>query len=109
MEYVHIQCASGHRLKAGIHLRGKTLACPKCRTPVVIPQANDALSDTGLMRILGDVAPLPAPRTMAKTSTVKPRSCPRCGLEVSQDRSVCRHCNCFVGTGNNTDASNLAH
>lgn len=100
MEFIHIQCTSGHRLKAGLHLCGRVLPCPKCQDPVVIPQPPNSLSDTGVMRILGDVAPLPAAQIMSKQPSDQPRSCPRCEREMGRDRSVCPHCSCFVGTAN---------
>ncbi|GAA4460134.1 ATP-binding protein [Novipirellula rosea] len=95
MEFVHVQCHAGHRLKAGTHLRGRTLPCPKCRAEVVVPQPKDTLSDTGVMRILGDLAPLSEPPVAKQQPPQRP--CPRCSLEVSVDLSVCNHCQCFIG------------
>lgn len=99
IDFIHVECGMGHRLKAPVHLSGRTVKCPKCQSAVVIPQpASDRLSDTGLMRILGDADPLPAPAVLSKSWAEQPRVCPRCALEVSRQRSVCPHCSCFIGS-----------
>lgn len=98
MEYLHLTCELGHRLKAGVHLSGRTLACPKCKRSVVVPQRRDTLSDTGVMRILGDVDPLPAPPVLRPNEDSERRNCPRCECQIDAERSVCPYCDCYVGS-----------
>ncbi|NND97296.1 MAG: hypothetical protein HKN47_08215 [Pirellulaceae bacterium] len=94
MQHIYVNCESGHRIKAGSSLRGKTLPCPKCRKPVVIAEATDPLSDTGVMRILGDASPLPrAPLPMR----MQLRPCPQCECDVRKDAPICQHCRSYIG------------
>ncbi len=52
------------------------------------------MSDTGIMRILGETDPLPPPPD-APTPTTRP--CPRCAQTVSIVAHVCEHCRCYIG------------
>lgn len=56
---------------------------------------RDTLSDTGVMRILGDY-PLPA-NPGSSVDLPMLRSCPVCTREVPDASTVCKHCLCYVG------------
>lgn len=58
-------------------------------------EKRDTLSDTGVMRILGDfVAPRVEPVVEDER---KFRSCPVCGCDVVESASVCKTCQCYIG------------
>lgn len=96
--FVYAACENGHRIKAKESLAGQTHACPKCSKPVTIPQlvADEpkAITDTGVMRILGDLPALP--QQPERAAATKIRTCPRCNQEVSANASVCRACQCYL-------------
>jgi endogenous inhibitor of DNA gyrase (YacG/DUF329 family) len=94
MEHIHVQCESGHRLKAAASLRGKTLPCPKCQKPVVIVELDNKVSDTGVMRILGETSPLPPAPTPLRLQL---RPCPECAADVRKDAPICQHCQSYIG------------
>jgi len=98
MDVIYVECEFGHRSKADMKLAGKTLPCPKCQGPVYVPQPKDTLSDTGVMRILSDhpIGPVPTPEVFS-TSTLPSRPCPRCQVRVDERRSMCPHCECYIG------------
>jgi hypothetical protein len=54
---------------------------------------NGAVTDTGVMRILGD-QPVPPPPSREPVAT---RPCSRCDVPVPESLAVCSHCNCYVG------------
>ena len=98
---IAVACPSGHRLRGDSKLVGKTVECPKCETDFVFaptlsrhPDAEKTVTDTGVMRILGDMGSLPpAP----ERQSVETRPCTRCGVAISESLAVCNHCNCYVG------------
>ena len=112
-------CPSGHRVRGGIELAGQTVRCPKCRAQFVFaprpatPSAGgdpNEVTDTGVMRILGDMEVSPKPEASPE---VAHRPCSRCGVAIPETLSVCSHCNCYVGvmptfmkqiTGNSTQS-----
>ena len=94
MDFVYVTCEHGHRLKANTSLRGKTFSCPVCRLSVTVPLPDDPLSDTGVMRILGDIPPLP-PSPEPLRSQLRP--CPGCGAKVRNELTVCNACQCYIG------------
>lgn len=108
-EMLLVTCPEGHRLRASEKAIGKTLACPVCRSAVVVQEATppamerDALSDTGVMRILGDYAmPSDQAEPVTETQVVEgrqhvERECPQCGCGISQGVSICQSCRCYVG------------
>ncbi len=93
-------CPSGHRVRGDIGLAGKNVRCPKCRKEFVFaplkPVATESatVSDTSVMRILGETPELPPVPEKKAAAT---RSCPRCGISISANTSVCNHCNTYVG------------
>lgn len=56
---------------------------------------RDTLSDTGVMRILGDYSTPAEPESRVDASTL--RSCPVCARAVADASTVCKHCLCYVG------------
>ena len=70
---ITVSCPSGHRLRGGFEMFGKNVKCPRCQAAFVFApaKANDsdhrAVTDTGVMRILGDMPQVTAPP--AKTQT----------------------------------------
>ena len=97
---ITVSCPAGHRLRGDIKMAGSTVRCPKCSVEFVFAPVksetpvNQAVTDTGVMRILGESPVLPPPPV--KKLTID-RACPRCGISMSIDASVCKHCNCYVG------------
>ncbi|MCM2368995.1 ATP-binding protein [Aporhodopirellula aestuarii] len=58
-------------------------------------EKRDPLSDTGVMRILGDfVAPT---QEIEPDNTQNVRTCPLCSCDVSEAVSVCKNCKCYIG------------
>jgi hypothetical protein len=125
---ITVVCPQGHRLRGGTKLVGKTIRCPKCRSEFVFaptkptPPPNRAVTDTAVMRILGDGPGSPAVeskvdesnhRLISDTgvirilddqasappppSTVEMRPCPRCKIPTPEAAAVCEHCNCYLG------------
>lgn len=95
-------CPSGHKLRGDSSLVGKTVKCPRCEVefvfaltfkPSPVVDAKE-VTDTGVMRILGDMETVPpAPKRRANQD----RPCTRCGTSVPETSAVCGHCNCYVG------------
>ena len=93
---ITLTCPNGHRLRGDSRFIGKKVKCPRCQAGFVISApAPSQVTDTGVMRILGDVTnPAPAPIESNEVST---RPCPRCGMGIGNDAPVCEHCKCYVG------------
>jgi hypothetical protein len=126
---ITVACPSGHRLRGGTNLVGKRIKCPKCKSEFVFAPTqpasarNRAVTDTGVMRILGDApqsrppATKPAkseshaitdtgvmrilgnesPSPPAQQLSVEMRRCPRCQVQTPESAAVCEHCNCYLG------------
>ncbi len=59
------------------------------------PRQRDTLSDTGVMRILGEYPP---PHDKAAHEELPAmRQCPLCSRNVPEASTVCKHCQCYVG------------
>lgn len=130
---ITVACPQGHRLRGDTQLVGKTIRCPKCQSEFVFapseptPLPNRAVTDTAVMRILGDgpsVAEFGMPAEASKDKptrrrnvtdtgvvrilddqqpappvppTVEMRPCPRCQVLAPETASVCEYCNCYLG------------
>ncbi|TWT84463.1 hypothetical protein CA13_59410 [Planctomycetes bacterium CA13] len=124
---VEVTCPSGHLLRAPERAIGRTLPCPVCQQPVTVTRPQDPLSDTGVMRILGnqimpiDLRQQPSPAStkrdeLSDTGVMRilgdyktsqqpvfteemptMRRCPVCSRGVPDASSVCKHCHCYVG------------
>ena len=95
MESVEILCPNGHRLMGSTDMVGRNVRCTKCQAkfPFVIPMKK-SLTETGVLRILGDVSPVPMPPEVELPTQ---RPCPRCFKIISVNANVCEHCCCYVG------------
>ena len=98
---ITVACPAGHRLRGDAKLIGKTVKCPKCSAEFIFAskreqsgKENSTVTDTGVMRILGDLSSLPP---MPTRHVMKTRPCTRCGCSISEALAVCNHCNCYVG------------
>ncbi len=105
-------CPEGHRVRGDVSLAGKPVRCPKCNRQfyfavglqsdhaVVIKHgshtAKAGMTESSVMRILGDPAPMP-PMPMSMPLGPVTRPCPKCSIAISEAASVCRHCNTYVG------------
>ncbi len=99
MSFTVVVCAGGHRIHAAHRLGGQTLPCPKCGIPVLVPKMKtDTLSDTAVLRILGDVTPPQVNESNASESNRQAvRACPRCSVKIGLYLSVCPFCQCYAG------------
>lgn len=95
-------CPSGHKLRGNSELVGRPVKCPRCSCEFVFALTLDRaintntkkVTDTGVMRILGELSSLPpAP----KSRQASERPCNRCGILIPEETAVCSHCNCYVG------------
>lgn len=82
----------------------KRVRCPKCQSEFVFAPGKDkaespAVTDTGVMRILGETASLPPipQRHSEQPESPTLKQCARCGTSISVNAAVCSHCNCYVG------------
>lgn len=96
-------CPSGHKVRGSIGFVGKTVRCPKCRekfafgsdfTPKPNERDSSSVSDTGVMKILGDWHATP---DLSDREQVATKTCSRCGVSIPETSAVCFHCNCYVG------------
>ena len=95
-ETITLSCPNGHRLRGAATLVGKTVKCPRCRAVFAITApAPSTVTDTGVMRILGEV-PIPTEPTL-NLNNVETQPCPRCGVAIDSGVTVCKHCNCYIG------------
>lgn len=62
---------------------------------IAAPATRDGLSDTGVMRILGDCLPPVAPPETVENHSSRP--CPKCSHNVPESMSVCKNCSCYLG------------
>ena len=95
-ESMTCECPNGHRLRGSVKLIGKSIRCPRCNEKFVFGYyIRQTVSDTAVMRILGDPpSPPPAPEPSDENAT---RPCDKCGVEVSSNATVCKHCNTYLG------------
>ncbi|OYP35180.1 hypothetical protein [Rhodopirellula sp. MGV] len=94
-ERVTCKCPGGHKVRGGSDLIGKTVRCPRCKEKFVFGyQIRETVTDTAVVRMLGDFPSLPV-APIAEQPTMRP--CGRCGIAISTNASVCKHCQCYVG------------
>ena len=94
-EKMTCQCPKGHKLRGSVDLIGKSIRCPRCNEKFVFGYTvRQNVTDTAVMRILGDAPPAP-PTPKAETAETRP--CTKCGVEISNNASVCKHCHTYVG------------
>ncbi len=100
-------CPNGHRVRGDVKLQGSRVRCPKCRIAFVFASTvktqtePDAVSDTSIMRILGDPSHVGIPvvnRGIPATNKIERlRNCTRCGGATPKTLAICNHCSCYLG------------
>lgn len=101
--HINFYCPNGHKIKAKSELSGQTGKCPKCSARILVPETaaeklpnpRNNITESGVMRALGDFHPLPNPP--ATTSPAEVRSCPRCRKTLRGSVTICNHCKLYVG------------
>lgn len=63
--------------------------------PVPAAAEREALSDTSVMRILGEC--LPPPPSSDPVESRSSRACPRCAHDVPESLSICQNCSGYLG------------
>lgn len=103
-EYLTTECPNGHRVRGDVGWLNRNVRCPHCdvefafRRPggtaaeVVAPDGSKmstppSVSDTGVMRILGDFT------SEAACDDGKTRHCPKCGETFPSFVPTCYNCN----------------
>jgi hypothetical protein len=99
MKTIAIQCPNGHRLTGPAELVGRKVRCSKCQTTFQLELPRKAsLTESSVVRLLGDVDPLPAPPSaVEEEDPTKRKTCQRCHHSISVHANVCEHCKCYVG------------
>ncbi len=91
---IHFSCSQGHRLSADSRFVGKRARCPTCQEAMVVPPPpKTSITDSSVMRILGDAEP---PPPMPSANEPKYKRCGRCGASLLQSAKVCDECQTYV-------------
>ena len=103
-----LECPNGHRVRGKINLLGSRVRCPKCRIAFIFGPVEEklsrenAVSDTSVMRILGDASKVGIPVISARRESMNAskafRTCTRCGATTSVKLAICSQCNCYLGS-----------
>ena len=101
-DHIHFHCPHGHSVKAKAALAGKMAKCPGCDAVMLIPEpaklqiqrAKSSITESAVMRILGDATPLPPPPEKIREA---PRNCPRCHKALRVYVTICDGCKLYVG------------
>ncbi len=97
------RCPRGHKIRARAELAGRNGKCPRCGVELTFPELprpnglevrRDALTESALMRLLGEASQPPPPPPPNRTPK---RYCPRCRHVVSTSATVCGNCKLYVG------------
>ncbi|WP_222436037.1 hypothetical protein [Rubripirellula reticaptiva] len=98
-------CPAGHHVRGDITMAGQKVRCPRCDVPfifapperaVVVSTGKPSVTESSIMRILGDADPLP-PAPTQSVNQIKTRPCPKCSIAISEAVAVCGYCKCYVG------------
>jgi hypothetical protein len=96
MDEITAYCPSGHRVRGPRAFGGRMVKCPKCAAEFLfVSPAPKTVTDTGVMRILGDSPSIPPPPPARSEPQTRP--CPRCERAIALSITVCQHCACYVG------------
>ncbi|WP_146453557.1 hypothetical protein [Rubripirellula tenax] len=96
-------CPSGHHVRGDVSMAGRKVRCPHCDVAfvfappdraVVVSSKSSSVTESSIMRILGDADPLPPAPVQHR---IKTRPCPKCSVAISEAVAVCGHCKCYVG------------
>ena len=97
MDQITVTCPRGHRVRGPQVLQGRQVRCPKCAASFTFAVTDKKeVTDTGVMRILGDIPMPPLPPPPEPTEQTD-RPCPRCERQISVTTTVCKYCSCYVG------------
>ncbi len=97
MDTIATLCPNGHHLTGPASLVGHKVRCSKCGTKFELSlPPKKSLTETGVLRLLGDVDPLPTPPEQPEVPKSK-KTCQRCHQVISVHANVCEHCKCYVG------------
>ena len=117
---IHFRCPNGHNLTAKESSVGKTVKCPKCKSPIVIPKQN-VLTESAVLDILGDPDPTTSVFAVKDTlftaelitegekppvPTDKPavfvpppastKTCANCERDIDSRYQICPHCHTYL-------------
>ncbi len=92
---LHFYCSHGHRLSAEDRHAGRKAKCPTCGEALIVPHPAppSPISDSSVMRILGDAEPPPPLPSEEKTLY---KRCGRCGAHLHMAAKVCEECQTYV-------------
>jgi hypothetical protein len=86
------RCPHGHKLRGSVELIGESVRCPRCNEKFVFGyQIRESISDTAVVRILGDAPPSSRPNSDSESQDDE-GLCDRCGGPVSRAAGVCNPC-----------------
>ncbi len=98
-------CPAGHSVRGEVSMAGQKVRCPRCDVPFVFAPPERAVvvnapkksgvTESSVMRILGELDPLPPPP--GPQTRVATRPCPKCQVAIAETSAVCGHCKCYVG------------
>lgn len=102
---ITVFCPSGHRLRGGTELMGKTVRCPRCEcefifAPTIPERTSDdypsrtPVSESRVMAILGELDQAPA---KPNPKPLPSQPCPKCSAAVIESLTVCPTCNTYIG------------
>lgn len=81
-------------------MSGMSAKCPRCDVAILVPHAKPLLpnpraniTESGVMRVLGDAIPNSTPAVPQESQ----RTCPRCQKNLSAQVTVCGRCNLYLG------------
>lgn len=92
--FILFDCPSGHRLKAQLRFEGTPVTCPACNRHTIVPRqhSENAISDSSVVRLLGDYEPVQDLKPAKKEST---KSCPRCNTALLPTDRICSKCQMY--------------
>ncbi len=109
---IEVKCPNEHQLKIKDVLAGRTVRCPRCQAPVVVPQPPIEISEQSILEFLGPAPTKPlsasapdVPPTAdapAEAATLRLRghlgefkTCPKCKREARTALDICPHCKTY--------------
>jgi hypothetical protein len=94
---IRFRCPNGHRLIAEDRHAGRVATCRHCGTKVEVPSpVADIVSDTSVLRILGDYEPSKTVVVRDVVAVAEERSCPRCRASFAMNMRICPDCNLYL-------------
>ncbi|MBN2218176.1 MAG: hypothetical protein JW719_12450 [Pirellulales bacterium] len=104
---IQVTCPNGHVLRVKSCFAGKIGLCPVCKTRVLVPEPDHALSEDDIISVLGPhdpslsgtgstiVANRPSDHTVASPSPPK-KICTKCNREISAGTHICPFCRTYI-------------